>query len=141
MKALHTILIIFTITSFYSCEDDDVNVGENLVYTVFEITNGNNRTFNIYTSAGTETFTANSNNFSYESSEFSPTALSGTTFYYTVSLSTNSSNINGCVDVNTKTYHDGNLYEDRSYSIGYENFPSVICDDLSLYEMYGIIAN
>lgn len=141
MKAFYTILIIFTVTLFFSCDDDEVNTGENLVYTVFEITNGNNRTFSISTSAGTETFTANSNNFSHESKVFSPTALSGTTFYYTVGLSTNSFNINGCVDINTKTYHNGNLYEDRSYSIGYENFPSVPCDNLALSETYGIIAN
>ena len=85
MKTFYTIIFALTISTFYSCGDEDeVTMNENLVYTVFEITNGNNLDFNIYTMGGTESFTANSNNYSFTTNTFSATALSGTTFYYTM---------------------------------------------------------
>jgi hypothetical protein len=143
MKIFYTIIFAFTISTFYSCGDEDeVTMNENLVYTVFDITNGNGRTFNVMTQAGTESFTANSNNFSFTTNTFSATALSGTTFYYMMQLSTDYANNNGCVDVNARTYLNGNLFENRSYSIGYSDFPIDPCpNNTTVYEMYGIIAD
>jgi hypothetical protein len=47
----------------------------------------------------------------------------------------------GCVDVNARTYLNGSLYENRSYSIGYSNFPVACPNSTGIYEMYGIIAD
>ena len=143
MKTFYILIIVLTISTFYSCGDEDeVTMNENLVYTVFDVTNGNGRTFNVMTQAGTESFTANSNNFSFTTNTFSATALSGTTFYYMMQLSTDYANNNGCVDVNARTYLNGNLFENRSYSIGYSDFPIDPCPNTTgVYEMYGIIAD
>ena len=48
---------------------------------------------------------------------------------------------NGCIDINAKTYHNNDLYEDRNYSIGYLNFPSGCANGASILEQYGIIAD
>ena len=41
MKAFYTIIFALTISTFYSCGDEDeVTMNENLVYTVFDVTNG-----------------------------------------------------------------------------------------------------
>ena len=143
MKTFYILIIVLTISTFYSCGDEDeVTMNENLVYTVFDVTNGNGRTFNVMTQAGTESFTANSNNFSFTTNTFSATALSGTTFYYLMQLSTDYVNNNGCVDVNARTYLNGNLFENRSYSIGYSDYPIDPCPNFTaVYEMYGIIAD
>jgi len=144
MKAINTLLIILIISTFYSCGDEEeVTMNENLVYTVFDVTNGNGRTFNVFTQAGSESFTANSNSFLFTTNTFSATALSGTTFYYMMQLSTaDYADYNGCVDVNARTYLNGNLYENRSYSIGYTNFPVDPCPNTAgISEMYGIIAD
>ena len=143
MKTFYILIIVLTISTFYSCGDEnEVTMNENLVYTVFDVTNGNGRTFNVMTQAGTESFTANSNNFSFTTNTFSATALSGTTFYYMMQLSTDYVNNNGCVDVNARTYLNGNLFENRSYSIGYSDFPIDPCPNTTgVYEMYGIIAD
>ena len=143
MKTFYTLIIVLTISTFYSCGDEDeVTMNKNSVYTVFDITNGNGRTYNVTTQAGTESFTANSNNFSFTTNTFSATALSGTTFYYMMQLTTDYINNNGCVDVNARTYLNGNLYENRSYSIGYSNFPVDPCQNsVGFGEMYGIIAD
>ena len=143
MKTFYTLIIVLTISTFYSCGDEDeVTMNKNSVYTVFDITNGNGRTYNVTTQAGTESFTANSNNFSFTTNTFSATALSGTTFYYMMQLTTDYINNNGCVDVNARTYLNGNLYENRSYSIGYSNFPVDPCQNSAGFgEMYGIIAD
>jgi hypothetical protein len=118
-------------------------MNENLVYTVFDVTNGNGRSFNVMTQAGSESFTVNSNNFSFTTNTFSATALSGTTFYYMMQLYfSDFANNDGCVDVNARTYLNGSLYENRSYSIGYSNFPDDPCSNNSnISEMYGIIAD
>ena len=144
MKAINTLLIILIISTSLSCSDEENDtMNENLVYTVFDVINGNGRSFNIMTQAGSESFTANSNNFSFTTNTFSATALSGTTFYYImqVYLSDYAEN-DGCIDVNALTYLNGNLYENRSYSIGYSNFPVDLCpNSTSIGEMYGIIAD
>lgn len=144
MKAIYTLLILSAVSIFYSCGDEEeVTMNENLVYTVFDISNGNNLNFNVYTQAGTESFTTTSNNFSYTTNTFSATALSGTTFYYMMQLnSTDIYSYNGCIDVNARTYLNGSLYENRSYSIGYSNFPNDLCpNSTGISEMYGIIAD
>ena len=145
MKAINTLLIILIISAFFSCDDEEeVTMNENLVYTVFDLTNGSGRTFNVSTQAGTESFTVNSNNFSFTTNTFSATAISGTTFYYMMTFLYNdyAVNNNGCVDVNARTYLNGNLYENRSYSIGYSNFPLDPCpNSTGIYETYGIIAD
>ena len=143
MKAFYTLLIILAISTFYSCGDEEeVTMNENLVYTVFEITNGNGRFFNVMTQAGSESFTTNSNSFLFTTNTFSATALSGTTFYYMMQLySSDYTDNDGCVDVNARTYLNGNLYENRSYSIGYSNFPVACANSTGIYEMYGIIAD
>jgi hypothetical protein len=145
MKAYYTLFVILSISAFYSCSDDEeITMNENLVYTVFDITNGNNLNFNVLTQAGTESFTASSNNFSFTTNIFSATVLSGTTFYYMMQLNNPdiSSFNDGCIDINARTYHNGDLYENRSYSIGYVNFPSDPCpNSTAIYEMYGIIAD
>jgi hypothetical protein len=143
MKAFYTLLIILAISTFYSCGDEEeVTMNENLVYTVFEITNGNGRFFNVMTQAGSESFTTNSNSFLFTTNTFSATALSGTTFYYMMQLySSDYTDNDGCVDVNARTYLNGNLYENRSYSIGYSNFPVACPNSTGIYEMYGIIAD
>ena len=144
MKAINTLLIILIISTFYSCSDEEeVTMNENLVYTIFDVTNGNGRSFNVMTQAGSESFTANSNNFSFTTNTFSATALSGTTFYYMMQLySPDYANNDGCVDVNARTYLNGSLYENRSYSIGYDNFPIESCpNSTTINEMYGIIAD
>ena len=47
-----------------------------------------------------------------------------------------------CIDVNARTYLNGSLYENRSYSIGYSNFPIGLCpNSTTISEMYGIIAD
>ncbi|MBL6663932.1 MAG: hypothetical protein ISP71_07505 [Flavobacteriales bacterium] len=143
MKAFFYLLILLTISTFYSCGDEEeVTMNENLVYTIFDITNGNGRSFNVMTQAGSESFTANSNSFSFTTNTFSATALSGTTFYYMMQLYFDYANNDGCVDVNAKTYLNGSLYENRSYSIGYANFPTDLCpNNTTIGEMYGIIAD
>lgn len=144
MKAIYTLLIILIISTFYSCNDEeDITMNENLVYTIFDLSNGNGRSFNVMTQAGSESFTANSNSFSFTTNTFSATALSGTTFYYMMQLySSDYANNDGCIDVNARTYLNGNLYENRSYSIGYSNFPIEPCSNTTtISEMYGIIAD
>jgi len=145
MKALNSLIIILIISTLYCCNDEeDVTMNENLVYTVFDITNGNGKSFNVMTQAGSESFTANSNSFSFTTNTFSATALSGTTFYYMMQLnhSDYGTNSNGCVEINARTYLNGNLYENRSYSIGYANFPVDPCPNSGgISEMYGIIAD
>ena len=118
-------------------------MNENLVYTVFDVSNGNGKSFNVFTQAGSESFTANSNNFSFTTNTFSATALSGTTFYYMMQLYLSDyADNDGCVDVNARTYINGSLYENRSYSIGYSNFPIDPCpNSTGIYETYGIIAD
>ena len=143
MKAIKYLLIVLAMSTFYSCGDDDeVTLNENLVYTVFEISNANNLNFSLSSSAGTESFTASSNSFSFTSKVFSAPSLSGVTFYYMFTLSSGDlvSN-NGCIDINAKTYHNNDLYEDRNYSIGYFNFPSGCANGSSIFEQYGIIAD
>ena len=144
MKTFYTIIFALTISTFYSCGDEDeVTMNENLVYTVFDVSNGNGRSFNVMTQAGSESFTANSNNFLFTTNTFSATALSGTTFYYMMQLYLSDyADNDGCVDVNARTYLNGSLYENRSYSIGYSNFPIDLCpNSTTISEMYGIIAD
>ena len=88
MKKIYFIIITLAITTFYSCgnDEEEVTTNENLVYTVFDVTNGNGIFFNVMTQAGSESFTANSNSFSFTTNTFSATALSGTTFYYMMQL-------------------------------------------------------
>ena len=143
MKAINTLLIILIISTFYSCSDEEeVTMNENLVYTIFDVTNGNGRSFNVMTQAGSESFTANSNNFSFTTNTFSATALSGTTFYYMMQLYLTNYDNDGCIDINARTFLNGSLYENRSYSIGYSNFPIDLCpNSTSISETYGIIAD
>ena len=143
MKKIYFLIITLAITTFYSCGnyEEEVTMNENLVYTVFNVTNGNGIFFNVMTQAGSESFTANSNSFSFTTNTFSATALSGTTFYYMMQLyNYDISTYNGCVDVNAKTYLNNNLYENRSYSIGFYN--NNVCENSTgISEMYGIIAD
>jgi len=143
MKTFYTIFFALTISTFYSFGDEDeVTMNENLVYTVFDITNGNNIDFNLYTMGGTESFTANSNNYSFTTNTFSAAVISGTSFLYPFQISFDYLNNSGCIDVNARTYHNGSLHESRNYTIGYTNFPADICPDgISIYETYGIIAD
>ena len=145
MKSYQILFIVMVFFSFTSCtEEQEDTISENLVYSVFEISNGQNRDFQIYTSAGTESFEVNSNNYSFTSKTYSATAISGTTFYYQLQIgSVSNIEVNGCVDVNIKTYHNNSLYETIDYNIGYINFPTEPCDDISYFvaQIYGIIAD
>ena len=54
---------------------------------------------------GTESFTANSNNYSFTTNTFSAAVISGTSFLYPLQINFDYLN-NGCVDVNTRIYHN-----------------------------------
>ena len=143
MKSLHFLLVLFFSTLFISCSEDEADgFTENLVYTVFEVSNGNSIDFTISTQAGSESFSASSNNETFTAKTFSATTISGTTFYYMMQMFiSNVENTTGCVEVSAKTYHNNSLYEEKDYSIGYETYPTNVCTNSTGFnEMYGIIA-
>lgn len=143
MKVFYLLLIFFSATLFFSCSEDEADsFAENLVYTVFEVNNGNSIDFTIFTQAGSESFSASGNNETFTTKTFSATTISGTTFYYMMQMSvSNIENVTGCVEVSAKTYHNNSLYEEKDYSIGYETYPTNLCaNSTGFSEMYGIIA-
>tara|TARA_B100000767_G_C19399994_1_gene383498 strand:+ start:77 stop:511 length:435 start_codon:yes stop_codon:yes gene_type:complete len=143
MKSFHFLLVLSFSLLFISCSEDEADsFTENLVYTVFEVNNGNSIDFTFYTQAGTESFSASSNNETFTTKTFSATTISGTTFYYMMQmLILNVANTTGCVEVSAKTYHNNSLYEEKDYSIGYETYPTNVCaNSTGFSEMYGIIA-
>lgn len=142
MKNHVYILLIAPLLFFSSCEEEEVTMNNNFVYTEFEINNGEGIFLNVMTQAGSESFTVNSNNFLFTTKTFSATALSGTTFYYMMQLYNYDANsFSGCIDVNARTYHNNNLYENRNYSIGYIEGLGTCQHSTGIAEMYGIIAN
>ena len=143
MKNHVYILLIAPLLFFSSCEEE-VTMNNNFVYTEFEINNGEGLLLSVFTSAGTESFTVNSNNFLFTTKTFSAKVLSGTSFGYSMQLYStdeNFFNLNECVDVNARTYHNNNLYEDRNYLMGYIEGLGPCQHSSAIIEIYGIIAN
>ena len=136
------ILPLFFTLLFLSCAEEEVDTLRlQSVYTEIEITNCQNTTFTVSGSGGTESFACSNNNYTHTTNTYQVSVIENTSFYYSLALITSTFNNTSCIDIITRVYHNNNLYETRSYSLGSPNITSLPCSNITVGEMYSIIAN
>ena len=139
---MNKILPFFLIILFFSCAEDDVDTMKlQSVYTEIEITNCQNMSFSVYSAGGTDSFTCSANNHTYTTNTFQLSVIENTSFYYQLSVAPSNYNFTTCIDIVTRVYHNNNLYETRTYSLGPPGSPTLSCSHISVGEMYSIIAD
>ena len=139
---MNKILPLFLIFLFFSCAEDDVDTMKlQSVYTEIEITNCQNMSFSVYSAGGTDSFTCSGNNYTYTTNTFQLSVIENTSFYYQLSVAPSTYNFTTCIDIVTRVYHNNNLYETRTYSLGPPGSPTLPCSHISVGEMYSIIAD
>ena len=136
---MNKILPLFLIFLFFSCAEDDVDTMKlQSVYTEIEITNCQNMSFVISSGGASESFTCCGNNFNHTTNTYQISVIENTSFYYQLSVAPSTYNFTTCIDIVTRVYHNNNLYETRTYSLG---SPTLSCSHISVGEMYSIIAD
>ena len=136
---MNKILPLFLIFLFFSCAEDDVDTMKlQSVYTEIEITNCQNMSFVISSAGASESFICSGNNFNHTTNTYQISVIENTSFYYQLSVAPSNYNFTTCIDIVTRVYHNNNLYETRTYSLG---SPTLSCSHISVGEMYSIIAD
>ena len=133
-------LLYFIPFLFLSCADQDVDtLTLQSVYVEIEIINCQNSTFNIGGTGGTETINCSVSNYIHTTNLFQASVIENTSFIYMLTVMPTTIPTN-CIDIITRVYHNGVLYETRNYSVG--GFAAPICANSGGFnEMYSIIAN
>ena len=136
---MRKILPLFLTFLFFSCAEDDVDTMKlQSVYTEIEITNCQSMSFSIFSSGGTESFTCSGNNYNHTTNTFQASVTENNSFIYLLQISPSTSNFTSCIDIITRVYHNNNLYETRTYSLGPT---SISCSQIIVDEFYSIIAD
>jgi len=125
---------------FLSCADPDVDtLTLQSVYVEIEIINCQNSTFNIGGTGGTETINCSGSNYIHTTNLYQASVIENTSFVYMLQFIPSTIPTN-CIDIITRVYHNGVLYETRNYSVG--GYVAPLCGNAGgFYEMYSIIAN
>ena len=126
---------------FLSCADPDVDtLTLQSVYVEIEIINCQNSTFNIVGTGGTETINCSGSNYIHTTNLYKASVIENTSFFYMLQVLTTTTPIN-CIDIITRVYHNGVLYETRNYSVGGYVGGAMCANIGGFYETYSIIAN
>ena len=133
-------LLYFIPFLFLSCADPDVDtLTLQSVYVEIEIINCQNSTFNIGGIGGTGTINCSGSNYIHTTNLFQASVIENTSFGFSLSVIAATIPTN-CIDIITRVYHNGVLYETRNYSVG--GYVAPICANAGGFsEIYSIIAN
>ena len=126
---------------FLSCADPDVDtLTLQSVYVEIEIINCQNSTFNIVGTVGTETINCSGSNYIHTTNLYQASVIENTSFVYMLQFIPSTIPTN-CIDIITRVYHNGVLYETRNYSVGGYVGGAMCANIGGFYETYSIIAN
>jgi hypothetical protein len=111
------------------------------VYAEIEITNCQNATFSIYSTGGTEIINCAGNNYTHTTNLVQSSVIKNTSFPYLLQFGPTTFPQTSCIDIITRVYHNGVLYETKNYSIGNLSTLTQCPNSNYVNEIYSIIAN